>query len=177
MIGARQMNAGLPVLRRFDRLVRCIVIVAANTSAGADDNLRRVSDLPAAGEQFAAAAQVAAENGLVAARVRALHSLGTVQLALTGASAALAEARDLAESAGLLATVAAADLVLAEATLLSQGPAAGAEAATRAGALATRLGLQDVGAGSALMRAWALALGSDRAGAEADLESVAPLLS
>jgi len=135
----------------------------------------RVSDLPAAGEQFAAAAQVAAEHGLVAARVRALHSLGTVQLALTGASAALAEARDLAESAGLLATVASADLVLAEATLLAQGPAAGVEAATRARALATRLGLQDVGAGSALMRAWALALGSDRAGAERDLDVVAPL--
>ena len=135
----------------------------------------RVTDLPAAGEQFAAAAQVAAEHGLVAARVRALHSLGTVQLALTGASAALAEARDLAESAGLLATVAAADLVLAEATLLAEGPAAGAAAATRAQELAVRLGLQDVGAGSALMRAWALALGGDRAGAERDLEVVAPL--
>jgi DNA-binding CsgD family transcriptional regulator len=135
----------------------------------------RVTDLPAAAEQFAAAAQVAAEHGLVAARLHVLHSLGTVQLALTGASAALAEARDLAESAGQLATVAAADLVLAEAALLADGPAAGEAAATRAAALATRLGLQDVGAGSALMRAWAMALGGDRAGAEHDLEAVAPL--
>jgi len=135
----------------------------------------RVTDLAAAEEQFAAAAQVAAEHGLVAARVRALHSLGTVQLARTGASVALAEARNLAESAGLLATVAAADLVLAEATLLAEGPSAGATAATRSVALATRLGLQDVGAGSALMRAWALALGGDRVGAERDLEVVAPL--
>ena len=135
----------------------------------------RVTDLAAAGSSSPPQPRSRPSTGWSPPGSRALHSLGTVQLALTGASAALAEARDLAESAGLLATVAAADLVLAEATLLAEGPSAGATAATRALALATRLGLQDVGAGSALMRAWALALGGDRAGAERDLEVVAPL--
>ncbi len=135
----------------------------------------RISDLAAAEEHFRRGAQVAAAAGLVAARVRGLHSLATLELARQGRSAALAEARSVAEDAGMLATVAGIDLLLGEVATVAEGPRDGIVAATRARDLAARLRLDEMAAAATLLLAMAHALGEDRAAADAELARVEPM--
>ena len=91
----------------------------------------RASDQAAARRWFGRAAQVAAEHGLTPRRVRALHSLGTLELNEGAVSPRLVEARDLAEAVGMPGTVAGIDIVLAEAELTRYGPAPAVARATR----------------------------------------------
>ena len=77
----------------------------------------RPSDPPAATAWFARAARVAAEPGPLPRRVRALLAMGTMKLSRAASAPSLVEARDLAESVGMLGTVAAVDIVLTEAEL------------------------------------------------------------
>ena len=168
-------------VERAERLARAVVADAAATPAQVCEALEvlgrvaRISDLAAAEEHFRRGAQVAAAAGLVAARVRGLHSLATLELARQGTSAALAEARSVAEDAGMLATVAGIDLLLGEVATVAEGPRDGIVAATRARDLAARLRLDEMAAAATLLLAMAHALGEDRAAADAELARVAPM--
>jgi DNA-binding CsgD family transcriptional regulator len=112
----------------------------------------RASDPAAARASFTRAAQVAAENGLLTRRVRALHSLGTLELMTSQSAPSLDEARRTAEEIGMLATVAAVDLMLGDVRLLVDGPASGAAHADRAAQLASRLGMVELSATADLLR-------------------------
>ena len=111
MVAAADDPAGPDV----DPVALCTALEVAGRCA-------RASDSAAARHWFARAARVAAENGLTPRRVRALHSLGTIRLNDRVDTAGLVEARDLAESVGMPGTVAAIDIVLAEAELTRSGP-------------------------------------------------------
>ena len=168
-------------VERAERLARAVVADAAATPAEVCEALEvlgrvaRISDLATAEEHFRRGAQVAAGAGLVAARVRGLHSLATLELARQGTSAALVEARSVAEDAGMLATVAGIDLLLGEVATVADGPRDGIAAATRARDLAARLRLDEMAAAATLLLAMAHALGEDRAAADAELARVAPM--
>jgi DNA-binding CsgD family transcriptional regulator len=133
----------------------------------------RVSDSAEAERWFRKSAQVAAEHGLAVARVRALHAIGSTELARTESSPALSEAREVAEDAGMLATVASIDLLLSDAALLTHGPAAGVALAHRSAKLAGRLGLDELHATACLLEAFAHAWNGDRAAARDRSASVA----
>ncbi len=82
-------------------------------------------DRPAGGPGlFDRAAQVAAEHGLVDARVEAMLGQATLEMLETESPARLVAARRLAEQAGLLGQVTAIDLLRADAVLVHDGPAA-----------------------------------------------------
>jgi DNA-binding NarL/FixJ family response regulator len=132
----------------------------------------RGHDAVAAERWFRRGAQVAAEHGLLTARVRALHGLGSMELGRAGRSPAMLEAREVAERAGMLASVAQIDLMLADVTLLDIGPPAGVEAGLRAADLAGRLRLTELHATAMVCVAMSLALGGDRDGARARLGDV-----
>jgi DNA-binding CsgD family transcriptional regulator len=88
------------------------------------------SDLEAAASGYRRAAQLAGEHGLLPVRVTALIGLATVELAERPRSPALAEARELAVDAGLLADVIWADMLVVDGIFLVDGPRA-AEALAR----------------------------------------------
>ena len=119
----------------------------------------RASDAAAARASFARAAQVAAEHGLLTRRVRALHSLGSLELMRSQSAPSLDEARRTAEEIGMLATVAAVDLMRGDVELLVRGPAAGAVHAEAAARLSSRLGMEELSATAALLRDLCLAWG------------------
>jgi DNA-binding CsgD family transcriptional regulator len=133
----------------------------------------RVSDAEGAAAWFRRGAQVAAEHGLVTARVRALHSLATAELARTGTSAALLEARSVAEGAGMLATVVQVDVILADVSMTTAGPREALAAGARAVGLSARLGLADLHATASVLTAWLHALDGDAAAARARLDGAA----
>ena len=137
----------------------------------------RVSDAARAETWFRRGAQVAAEYGLVTARVRALHSLATVELAQTGTSPALQEARDVAETAGMLATVAQIDVVLGDVLAIADGPEAGIGCAIRAIDTCDRLGLVELHATASVGLAWLLALSGDRQAARDRIADVADVVA
>lgn len=133
----------------------------------------RVSDAEVAAAWFRRGAQVAAEHGLVTARVRALHSLATAELAQTGTSAALMEARSVAESAGMLASVVQIDVILADVSMTIDGPGEALLAGSRAVGLSARLGLTDLHATASVQTAWLHALAGDAAAARSSLDGAA----
>ena len=137
----------------------------------------RASDSAEAEMWFRRSAQVAAEHGLTLVRVRALHAIGTTELARTESSPALSEAREVAEAAGMLATVASIDLLLSDAALLTHGPAAGIALAHRSAALAGRLGLDELHATATSLQAVSHAWAGERIAAEARLTEVAAVVA
>lgn len=137
----------------------------------------RVSDAAAAEDWFRRGAQVAAGHGLVTARVRALHGVGSMELARDGVSPAMGEAREVAEQAGMLATVAQLDLMLSEVEQVARGPAAGIDRAMRVLALTARLGLVELHATASVSLAYLHALSGDRAGSRRRIEDVAGVVA
>ncbi len=118
---------------------------------------------------FRRAAQLAAELGLRPTRVQALFGLALLEADEVGLTGPLAEIRELAMDAGMLAQVAGIDVISAEVTLLVAGPEA-AEPITRRGAeLAGTLRLTNVQATVEVLRAACLAAAGDVAATEAQI--------
>ncbi|MCA2220176.1 ATP-binding protein [Nonomuraea aurantiaca] len=122
-------------------------------------------DAAAARAAFGRAVQVAAERGLTPLRVAALFGLAAVQRGQPDPPA-LAEARDLAESAGLLGQLAEIDLLVADLALTAHGPGVGEPVARRCAELAGRLRLTSVQAVAELFVAAARAGTGDDDGVE-----------
>ncbi|MEV0148825.1 MULTISPECIES: AAA family ATPase [unclassified Nonomuraea] len=122
-------------------------------------------DAAAARAAFGRAVQVAAERGLTPLRVAALFHLAAVQRGQPDPPA-LAQAREIAESAGLLGQLASIDLLVADLALVARGPHAGEPVARRCAELAARLRLTSVQAVAELFVAAAHAGAGDRDGVE-----------
>jgi DNA-binding CsgD family transcriptional regulator len=105
-----------------------------------------MTDPAAASAAFTRAADLAEAHGLVPWRIRALIGLGTMQLLSTEDSPYLEQARALALDAGMLAEVAAMDLLLANSRGLVDGPAAILPVAERGARLAGTLRLYPMSA-------------------------------
>jgi DNA-binding CsgD family transcriptional regulator len=73
----------------------------------------RVRDIAAAKAAFEQAYQIASDHEFPIRRIMALHELGTIDMLMDGDTARLAEARDLAYSAGAVSTATVIDLQLA----------------------------------------------------------------
>ncbi|MEV4459455.1 AAA family ATPase [Microbispora sp. NPDC049633] len=122
-------------------------------------------DAAAARAAFGRAVRVAAGRGLTPLRVAALFHLATVQRGHPDPPA-LAEAREIAESAGLLGQVASIDLLTADLALVAHGPCVGEPVARRCAELSARLRLTSVQAVAELFVAAARAGAGDRDGME-----------
>ncbi len=122
-------------------------------------------DAAAARVAFGRAVQVAAERGLTPLRVAALFHLAAVQRGQPDPPA-LAEAREIAESAGLLGQLASIDLLVADLALVAHGPRVGEPVARSCAELSARLRLTSVQAVAELFVAAARAGAGDRDGAE-----------
>jgi DNA-binding CsgD family transcriptional regulator len=105
----------------------------------------RLTDPARAAEVFRRAADLAEEHGLVPWRVRALLGVGTVELHREQ-TATVEQVRELALEAGMLAEVAATDLLLADIAGLVDGPPAALAVAERSAALAGQVGLDQTAA-------------------------------
>ena len=91
--------------------------------------VQRLADPRAARNLFDRAAQVAAEHGLVDARVEALIGRTTLDMLETEDASGLEVARRLAQQAGLVGQVISIDLLAADSVLVHEGPAAAASLA------------------------------------------------
>jgi DNA-binding CsgD family transcriptional regulator/mRNA-degrading endonuclease toxin of MazEF toxin-antitoxin module len=96
---------------------RCQALVAQARVA-------RLHDLAASGAGFGRAAQLAAEHGLAAWRVEALHGLGSLEALESESMATLEVARAVAADVGLLGQVTGLDMMIGEHLLLVGGPPA-----------------------------------------------------
>ena len=96
---------------------RCQALVAQARVA-------RLHDLAASGAGFGRAAQLAAEHGLAAWRVEALHGLGSLEALESESTATLETARAVAADVGLLGQVTGLDMMIGEHLLLVGGPPA-----------------------------------------------------
>ena len=135
--------------------------------------VERLSNPPAARAAFARAAQVAAEHRLVPEQVTALIGLGTMELQETETSEALPRARAMAAAAGLLGSASAADVILFDSIVVTDGPRA---VEGRARVLLERgawLHMPEVQAASAYGVALARAASGDPTGMEAALAALA----
>ena len=121
----------------------------------------RLTDMQAAGEAFRLASDLAEQYGLVPWHIRALLGLGTVELH-SGGTAVLEQVRDLALDAGMLAEVAATDLLLADARACVDGPVAALDRSERSAALARQVRLQQTAAMAAAQCAEAYAVAGRR---------------
>jgi DNA-binding CsgD family transcriptional regulator/tetratricopeptide (TPR) repeat protein len=128
-------------------------------------------DPGAARAAFTRAVQVASDLGDTALRVTGLLGLATVEALERPDPPSLAVARDLAVRSGLLAKVAALDVIAAELVLISDGPSEVLPIARRSADLAHRLGLGDLQSGGELYTAYALTELGDRRAAEQLLAS------
>ena len=122
--------------RGGDPAVLCEALVVASRTA--------LADIAEATAALTRAAQVAAEHGLLPWRVEALRVLGLAQTHTSTTAPALAEARSLAQEAGMLATVATIDMVLADERCTIDGPRAALAIAIDAAERAATLGLRDI---------------------------------
>ncbi len=86
--------------------------------------VQRLADPRTARDLFDRAAQVAAEHGLVDARVEALLGRTTLEMLDTENASGLDAARRLAQQAGLVGQVISIDLLRADSVLVHDGPAA-----------------------------------------------------
>ncbi len=96
---------------------RCQALVAQARVA-------RLHDLAASGAGFGRAAQLAAEHGLAAWRVEALHGLGSLEALESESITTLEAARAVAADVGLLGQVTGLDMMIGEHLLLVGGPPA-----------------------------------------------------
>ncbi|MFC9975756.1 ATP-binding protein [Spirillospora sp. NPDC127200] len=124
------------------------------------------NDAAAARAAYGRAVQVAAEHGLTPLRVTALLHLAGIQGRERPDPPALAAARELAVSAGLLGQLASIDLLAADLALTAHGPDAGEPVARRCAELAGRLRLTSVQAAAELFVAAARAGTGDDDGAQ-----------
>jgi hypothetical protein len=122
----------------------------------------RLTDMQAAGEAFRLAADLAEQYGLVPWHIRALLGLGTVELQDRGGTAVLEQVRDLALDAGMLAEVAATDLLLADARACVDGPVAALDRSERSAVLARQVRLEQTAAMAAAQCAEAYAVAGRR---------------
>jgi len=129
-------------------------------------------DARAAAEAFRQAADLAEEHSLVPWRIRALLGLGTIELQ-SGKTTVLEQVRDLALDAGMLAEVAATDLLLADACACTDGPVAALERSERSAALARQVRLEQTAAMAAAQCAEAHAV----AGRHDDMRAMLSLAS
>jgi DNA-binding CsgD family transcriptional regulator len=129
-------------------------------------------DARAAAEAFRQAADLAEEHSLVPWRIRALLGLGAVELQ-GGKTTVLEQVRDLALDAGMLAEVAATDLLLADACACTDGPVAALERSERSAALARQVRLEQTAAMAAAQCAEAHAV----AGRHDDMRAMLSLAS
>ena len=90
----------------------------------AQARVARLHDLAASGAGFGRAAQLAAEHGLAAWRVEALHGLGSLEALESESMATLEAARTAAADVGLLGQVTGLDMMIGEHLLLVGGPPA-----------------------------------------------------
>ena len=127
----------------------------------------RLTDAHAAAEAFRRAADLAEEHRMVPWRIRALLGLGTVELQ-DGETAVLEQVRDLALDTGMLAEVAATDLLLADAHACADGPVAALDRSERSAALARQVRLEQTAAMAAAQCAEAYAV----AGRQADMRAM-----
>jgi DNA-binding CsgD family transcriptional regulator len=128
----RLAEAALAAAREQARwLVACQALQVIGRAA-------RVSDADAARSAFAAAERLAATHDLPLERVSALHELGTIDLLVTGSTAALERAYVLAIEAGALGLAATLDIQIS-AGLLHHDTTAALVHAERAAEYARRL--------------------------------------
>ena len=90
----------------------------------AQARVARLHDLAASGAGFGRAAQLAAEHGLAAWRVEALHGLGSLEALESESMTTLEAARAVAADVGLLGQVTGLDMMIGEHLLLVGGPPA-----------------------------------------------------
>lgn len=121
-----------------------------------------LSDTEAARAAFADAVRVASDLRDTELRVTGLLGLATLEALDRPDPPSLPVARDLADRFGMLAKVAAIDVVATELALVGEGPHATLRLARRCGDLAHRLGLGDLQAGGELYAAYALTELGDR---------------
>ena len=133
----------------------------------------RETDPAKAAAAFRRAAQVAAENGLDPAHISALIGLGTIELLVADDPTQLVDARDRATDAGMLRQAIAADLVLADRAMLTDGVVAGSMLATRTAELAGDLQLTGLQAMAELLSALGPAAAGDRQEAAARIDRAA----
>jgi DNA-binding CsgD family transcriptional regulator len=134
--------------------------------------ISRITDLAAASESLARAAQVAAEHGLAANRVEALLGLGTLELLDADEPTTLRTARELALDHGLLSTALSAELLLCDHRLLDEGPVAVRGSIHRLEEQAGTLRLYAIQAMSGSLLALACAASGDVAAMEVALAAV-----
>lgn len=121
-----------------------------------------LSDPDAARAAFAGAVQAASDLGDTELRVTGLLGLATLEALDRPDPPTLPVARALADRSGLLAKVAAIDVVAVELVLIGEGPGAALPLARRCVDLAHRLGLGDLQASGELYAAYALTELGDR---------------
>ncbi len=127
----------------------------------------------AAAAAFGRAAQCAAEHGLGPLRVQALFGLGLIDLMDRAEPGLLAEARELALDAGLLALALSIDVILADHTMTVEGPVATEPLARRTADTAARLQLSGLQALAETFAAGARAVAGDTAGMSGLLDAAA----
>ncbi len=132
----------------------------------------RETDPTNATAAFRRAAQVAAEHGLDPAHISALIGLGSIDLLVADDPTQLVHARELATDAGMLRQACAVDLMLADRTMLTDGPVTGALLATSTAELAGDLQLTGLQAMAELLSALGPAATGDRG--RPPLGSIAP---
>jgi tetratricopeptide (TPR) repeat protein len=150
--------------RTGDPAALCEALVVASRAA--------LTDLDTATAALARAAQVAAEHGLTPWRVEALRVLGLIQTNTTTTAPELAEARALAEDAGMLATAATIDMVLADERSTLDGPRAALTMAIDAAVRVAPLGLRDAHEAARMEVALFHALAGDTRAAGATIDEV-----
>lgn len=133
----------------------------------------RQADPDAAAVFFGRAAQLAAEHGMVPARISALLAIGTTELLRTDSSVTLLEARELALDAGMLGRVCDIDQLRTDCAAVIEGPVAAAEIGRRTAELAAGLRLHRIQSMTEMMAAAGAGLQGDPAGMAAALDAAA----
>jgi DNA-binding CsgD family transcriptional regulator len=130
------------------------------------------TDLVATGATFRRAAQVAAEHGLTPWRVTALFGVGLLEALDADEAPTLRRARELATEAGMLAQLAAIDLIESDLILHTRGPVPAGELARRSADAAARLRLPQLRTQALEQVAAYRAAAGDAPGAADDLASI-----
>ncbi|MCE0766841.1 helix-turn-helix transcriptional regulator, partial [Pseudonocardia kujensis] len=130
------------------------------------------TDLAATTAAFRRAAQVAAEHGLLPWRVTALAGAGMMEALDADEQPTLELACALARDAGMLGQLAASEIIVADAALMTEGPAAGEVHSRHALDTALRLHLPALVDIARIQTAYSLAAGGDPVGAETLLAAV-----
>ena len=111
----RRPSRGAEAAGNAERLCDALVVHA---------KVLRLEDTRAARVLFDRAAQVAAEHGLVDARVEAMLGQATLEMLESESTQRLEAARQVAEQAGLVGQLTAIDMLRVDALVVKEGPAA-----------------------------------------------------